>query len=149
MTTDLRESCPECGAAWTSGLSCEEMFHQVLAWEAEDFDLLSEHFLTVACYNLQHPAMFQEEAIDNLKGGLILRIDQNAQVSELRRRAAQKFNGSQRVLRPVNERHAVLNSWSMTIADVHATGRAEGAADRVRNWGRRVRTELHQNQKNK
>lgn len=149
MTSNRAESCPECGAVWNAGLTCEEMFHEVLAWEAEDTDLLSEHFLTVACYNLQHPAMFQEEAIENLRGGLILRIDQNAQVPELRRRAAQKFNGSQRVLKPLNERHPVLRSWSMTIADVHATGHPQGAADRVRNWGKRVRAEINQKPKNK
>ncbi|GEM46095.1 hypothetical protein DC3_17300 [Deinococcus cellulosilyticus NBRC 106333 = KACC 11606] len=118
------------------------MFHQVLVWEAEDADLLSEHFLTVACYNLQHPAMFQDSAIENLKGGLVLRIDQNAQVPELRRRAAAAYNGPQRVLKPVPERKSVLQEWHMTIAEVYANGEPLGAADRVRAWGKSTREDL-------
>jgi hypothetical protein len=44
--------CPECGAPGVSGTICWEML-----------ELLAEHFLTVASYNLQHPTQFTEAAL--------------------------------------------------------------------------------------
>ena len=55
------------------------------------------HFLTVACYNLQHPAWFTDEAIAGLRQGFIDHLDRGVPVAELRRRASAAVEGSKRV----------------------------------------------------
>ncbi len=57
--TQLPEArCPECDAPIVNGMTCWEMLGAILAWEYHDPELMAEHFLTVASYNLQHPAQF-------------------------------------------------------------------------------------------
>ncbi len=58
------ETCPECGARSVNGMNCWEQLGLLLAWEYDDPELQAEHFLTVAAYNLQHPAQFTDEALD-------------------------------------------------------------------------------------
>lgn len=53
-------TCPECGARRVEGMTCWEQLGMIIAWEADDPELLAEHFLTVATYNLQHPAQFTD-----------------------------------------------------------------------------------------
>lgn len=43
-------TCPECGAAWQNEQTCQDHFHQLLAWEAEYPDkTLAVHHLLVLC----------------------------------------------------------------------------------------------------
>ena len=135
-------SCPECGAFEVDGLDCWGQLGGVLAWEAHDPELAGEHFLTVACYNLQHPAQFTAAALDNLRAGLIAHLEQGVAIAELRRRASRAFEGAQRVLKPAAERRPVLRRWPLTIADVYLPAQPAGAADRVRAWAAAVRDGL-------
>ena len=135
-------TCPECGAAWAHGMTCWEQLGGVIGWESEDPELLAQHFLTVACYNLQHPAQFTDESIAWLRTSLIERLDRGTAVEELRRRASRVYEGSKRVLRPESERKPVLRSWRMTISDVYIPDQSQGAAARVRAWAAGIRDEL-------
>jgi hypothetical protein len=114
----------------------------LLAWEADDPDLRAEHFLIVASYNLQHPAQFTEEALANLRAGLIQRLDNGVAVSELLRRASRQFEGPTRVLKPASERQPVLRRWGVTIADVYLPDQPAGAAERARGWAAAIRREM-------
>ena len=134
--------CPECGAPAVEGLGCWQQLGAILAWEAHDAELAAEHFSTVACYNLQHPAQFTDAAMSGLRTALIDRLDHGVPVAVLRRRAAAVYGGSKRVLRPIAERRSVLRRWGMTIADVYIPERPGGAAERVRRWAATIRSEL-------
>lgn len=136
------ETCPECGAPRVEGIDCWGQLGAVLAWEAHDPELAAVHFLTVASYNLQHPAQFAEPALAGLRAGLIEHLDCGVPVSELRRRAAQAFGGAQRVLKPPAERNPTLRRWRSTIADVYLPERPAGAAERVRQWAGAIRADL-------
>jgi ankyrin repeat protein len=133
--------CPECGAARVDGLGCWEQLGMVISWEGDDPELLAEHFLTVATYNLQHPAQFTDRALAGLRAAFVDRLDRGVPVHEIRARIGRAAAGSTRVLRPEAERRPVPRAWSRTIADVCAPGR-EGAAARVREWAAAVRREL-------
>jgi len=135
-------SCPECGAPAVDGMTCSEQFGVVLAWEAHDPELAAEHFLTVACYNLQHPAQFTDEALGWLRAAVIDHLDSGRPVADIRRQAASGFQGKKRVLRKEADRRPVLRRWRMTIADVCLPERPEGAAERVRAWAAAIRSEL-------
>jgi hypothetical protein len=135
-------TCPECGAPLVDGMTCWEQLGAIGAWEFQDPELMAEHFLTVATYNLQHPAQFTDEALAGLRVALIDRLDQGVAVEELRRRAARAYAGKRRVRKAEAERRPVLRRWRMTIADVYIPDQPQGAAARVRAWAAAVRSDL-------
>ena len=135
-------ACEECGAPLVDGMTCWEQLGAILAWEYQDPELLAEHFLTVASYNLQHPAQFTDEALAGLSAAFIEYIDQGIPVKEVRRRMAQAYDGKRRVLKREVERQPVLRLWRMTIADVYLPDKPQGAAERVRAWAASIRAEL-------
>ena len=114
----------------------------VCAWEWQDPELAAVHFLTVASYNLQHPAQFTDEALAGLTAVYKEYLDRGLAVAEIRRRVGALAAGSTRVLRPPAERRPVLRRWPMTVADVYLPDQPQGAADRVRAWAAAIRREL-------
>jgi hypothetical protein len=134
--------CPECGAPRVDGLTCREQLGMLIAWEADDPELLAEHFLTVATYNLQHPAQFTDDALAGLRSVFMDRLDRGISLREIRRRVGRASAGSTRVLRPQAERRPVPRAWSRTIADVYLPDQPAGAAARVRAWAAAVRREM-------
>jgi hypothetical protein len=142
MTNKHADTCPECGAPAVEGLTCWEQLGALLAWESQDPELAAEHFLTVATYNLQHPAQFTDDAFAGLRTAFIAHLDDGLPVQEIRRRMADTYAGSRRVLKDAAERRPVLRPWHITIADVYLPERPEGAAARVRSWAAAVRQEL-------
>jgi len=135
-------ACPECGAPHLDGLACWEQLGRLITWEYEDDDLRREHFLTVASYNLQHPAQFTDEAIAGLRGAFVDYLDRGISIDEIRRRASAATAGAVRVRRDESARKPVRRSWSMTIADVYGRGQPIAAAERVRRWAAAIRREL-------
>ena len=137
-----QDTCPECDAPRVEGMNCWEMLGALGAWEFQDPELMAGHFLTVASYNLQHPAQFTDEALAGLRTAVIDYLDHGVSTVELRRRAARAYEGKRRVLKPEAERQPVLRQWAMTIADVYIPNHPEGAAGRVRKWGTSIRREF-------
>jgi hypothetical protein len=135
-------ACSECGAPMVNGLTCWEQLGAIGAWEFQDPELLAEHFLTVASYNLQHPAQFTDEAINGLRATFIERLDNGLTITEIRHRTATAYAGKKPVLKNQTERRPVLRRWRMTIADVYIPDQRQGAAERVRRWAAVIRSEL-------
>ncbi len=134
--------CPECGAKVVEGMSCWEQLGMIIAWEYNDPELQAEHFLTVAAYNLQHPAQFTDEAIAGLRTAFMERLEKNISLTWIRRRTARANEGSKRVRRPESERQIRQRHWHMTIADVYLPNQPQGAAGRVRAWAVAIRNEI-------
>ena len=141
-TSEAVASCPECGALHIDGLTCWEQLGAILAWEWQDPALQAQHFLTVASYNLQHPAQFTDEALAGLRALYVEHLDRGTPVAELRHRVGRLAEGSRRILKPENERRPVLRRWPMTVADVYLPDQPQWAADRVRAWAAAIRREL-------
>ena len=145
MTQDLnqaRGACLECGAPMVDGMTCWEQLGALLSWEGQDPELQAEHFLTVAAYNLQHPAQFTDEVLAGLRVALIDYLDHGVSAAKLRRRAAYAYEGSKRVLKAKADWRPVLRHWPLTIADVYLPNQPAGAAARVRAWGMSIRRTL-------
>jgi hypothetical protein len=136
------EFCSECGAPLVDNMSCWEQLGGIIAWEYDDPELLAEHFKTVACYNLQHPAQFTDEAIAGLKTALIEHLDKGLSVPDIRRRNSKSYEGNKRVLKDISKRCPVQRTWKMTISDVYIPHCPERAAERVREWAAAIREEL-------
>ncbi len=141
MDTDATV-CPECGAPQVDGMSCWEQLGLLIAWEYQDPELQAKHFLTVASYNLQHPAQFTDATLAGLRAVFIEHLDHGLTVEEIRRRVGRASAGNTRVLRDEDERQPVLRAWSMTIADVYTPDKPEGAAARVHRWATTIRNEM-------
>ena len=90
--------CPECGAPRVNDLTCWEMLGALLAWEYDDLELQAEHVLTVASYNLQHPAQFTEATRAGLQAVFIEHLDHGLAVAEIRRRVGKASAGAQGLL---------------------------------------------------
>lgn len=114
----------------------------LIAWEAQDPALAAEHFLTVASYNLQHPAQFTEAALSGLRAAYIDYLDRSVKIPEIRRRIGRVANGPQRVLKPEAERTPHLRNWTLTIDTVYLPDQPQGADVRVRAWAAAIRREL-------
>src|SRR5687767_2764050 len=112
-TIDGVGNCPECGAPVAAGMGCAERIGLLIAGEHDDPELAAEHFLTVATYNIQHPAQFTDEAIAGLRRLFEEHLDNGLAVSEIRRRVGQASAGTTRVLKPVSERRPVPRVWEM------------------------------------
>jgi hypothetical protein len=130
-----QSECPECGAA-QAPLTCRERLELLLAWEVDDEALRGLHFLTVASYNLQHAAVFTDEARAGLEDALDGYLDGRLTIADIRRRAS----GAARVHRPADEVRPRRRDWPMTIDAVAAPGQPAHAATRVLSWAESIRT---------
>ena len=139
---DKHDFCPECGAPMVDNMNCWEQLGGIISWEYDYPELLAEHFKTVACYNIQHPAQFTEEVIEGLKLTLIEHLDKGLSVAEIRRRTSLVYDGNKKVLKEESKRCPTLRKWDMTIANVYIPESPEKAAERVRSWAAHIRAEL-------
>lgn len=134
-------ACPECGGRRVDGLSCQEMFEALLAWEWQDPELGAMHFLTVSSYLLQHPAALTTDALSALRCSFAAVVDGAMTVEQVRAQHARLFAGERQALKPHHDIGPQGFAWSMTIADVYADGRPR-AATRVGRWAEVIRDEL-------
>jgi hypothetical protein len=58
----MPNTCSECGAVLQDESSCQEIFDSFLALEFEDPAYGEVHFLTVACFMIQHQR-YSDEAL--------------------------------------------------------------------------------------
>lgn len=139
--------CPECGAVQRQGLSCEEAFHQMLYWEAENPANGAVHHLMVTCYYLQHPRLYSPEGLvwamkllaDFLTGmaPAEMRTRMRAEVDSGHRRY--KIGGTPSSYGVY--RHPI--QWSYTAVRVVEAGAAHYLQS-VRHWAQALYTELRQ-----
>ena len=133
-------TCPECEATSLDGLDCQGMFGFLLAWEWQDPELLSVHFLTVSSYQLQPPASLTGIAVGGLQTAFARFLDGEVTTEQIQVQTARACDGAARVRRRPSDIQPRFRTWSVTVADVCAGGQ-DGAAARVRAWAQVVRTE--------
>lgn len=130
-------TCDECGAAEQRGLSCREQWDELIALEFSDAQAGSVHFLTVACYQLQHPQAFPLRTVarDGLRRALADVVLRDRPVTEVRDELARTHDGATRVRPGDGEDVAVAtpDRWSCTVADVGQPDAGLHVA-RVRQW---------------
>lgn len=134
--------CPECGAAWHDEKTCQDHFHQMLAWEWEHPAYWEVHHLMVLCYHLQHPSLYTPEG---LNGGIQLVADfveRGVTPQETRRqhRAAVDSGARTWKMKGTPASHGAYDppvQWTITAANVTAGG-ADNYCDNVRAWARSV-----------
>jgi hypothetical protein len=140
--SDRPSHCPECGAAWSEGLLCQDYFHQMLAWEIENPPLGEVHHLTVLCYYLQHPGLYSPEGLAGAKRLLADFLVRGLSPGQVRRRDRTALDSGKRKYRIAGspDAHGAYTRpilWTLTAADVVAGG-PNAYRDNVRAWAHSI-----------
>jgi len=141
------QQCPECGASWAGGQICEDRFHQMLYWEAENPSYGAEvHHLMVLCYHLQHPSLYSPNGLNEARRLLVEFVERGTSPVEVRQRNRDRVDSSKRNwnIKGTSASHGSYDppiQWTMTAADVVAGG-SESYCDNVRAWARLVNETL-------
>jgi hypothetical protein len=141
------QRCAECGAGWIDGQTCEDHFHQMLYWEAENPAYGAEvHHLMVLCYYLQHPSLYSPEGLSEARRLLVDFVERGLSPAEARQRNRARVDSSRRNWKikgtaASHGSYARAIDWKMTAADVVTSG-PDKYCDSVRGWAQSVSAAL-------
>ncbi len=127
-------------------LTCEDHFHQMLAWEQEFSALWEVHHLLVLCYHLQHPSLYSPEGLAGareLLDDFVLR-GQTTPAMRQRNRAALDSGNRKYKIKGTPASHGAYPQrppWTITAPDITAGG-PEKYIENVRAWGAAVQRAL-------
>lgn len=132
------EPCPDCGARFDGNKTCQSIFDAFLALEFSDPAYGEVHFLTVACFMIQHNR-YSDAALAWIRGMLQAYLEGNLPPSEIRRLATGEMNNAVRswkVLRSPDDRLLPKIAWRVMIADAaEQAGDATSYRRAMRLWG--------------
>lgn len=130
--------CPQCGAAWDSGLTCQDIFDDFLVHDYTDPGYGAVHALTVACYMVQH-GQYSDEGLRWIARQLRAILEEGMSADELREVATHDVQPGRtwKVNRGPDDPGLPPIRWSMTIVDVFARVRdADSYRAAIRAWAR-------------
>jgi hypothetical protein len=133
----MNPTCPECGAALRDYMTCQEIFDAFLVLEFSDPGYGDVHFLTVACFLIQHQK-YSDAGLIWIEKQLRAHMKDDILVEQIRRRAADAAASDERkwkFTRQPNESKLKPIRWSMTIGDVEAQYQDAGSyRSLMRKW---------------
>ena len=118
----MSDHCPECGAAISAEKTCQDIFDAFLALEFTDPGFGEVHFLTVACFMIQH-GRYSTEGLAWIQQQLRAHLEENVPVEHIRRKAGREANQANRtwkVTRQPGKPPLPKIAWSMTITDIES-----------------------------
>jgi hypothetical protein len=138
--------CPECGAKWEDGTTCQDDFHQMLFWEAEKPSLGVVHHLMVLCYHLQHPSLYSADGLENAKTLLIDFVVRGLSTERVRQQNRNQVDSGKRqwkvMARPNSHgTYRYPMTWTMTARDVVAGG-MDHYVENVQAWAKSMLASL-------
>ena len=139
--------CLECGAIFSEQATCQELFHQLLFWEAENPSLGVVHHLMVLGYHLQHPSLLSPEGLSEMIALLEAFVKQGASTDVVRKQNRSRLDSRQRkwkIKASASQCGAYRQPvhWTMTAGDVVAGG-ADNYVANVRRWAHSIHAAIH------
>ncbi|MGN6562096.1 MAG: DUF5946 family protein [Thermomicrobiales bacterium] len=131
-------TCPQCGAAFPPGETCETRFHLLLAREFEDPAYGIVHQFTVPCYMLQHNLYSRAGWLESR--ALLARFVQGLPPDIARQQLHRQVDSGQRAWNFTRGEKLAAGdqlAWTRTITDVRLDTAEHYCAD-VRAWAARV-----------
>jgi hypothetical protein len=138
-------SCPECGAEWGDGLTCQAAADQMEVWDFEHWDVAGEvHDLSGLCYHIQHPGLYSSEGLAEAISLIEAYVERGVSPAMVLRRNQARYRTRtwRWTPRGVPASYGKPIQWTMTAPDV-VKGGFDGCPDRVRAWARSVYRALH------
>lgn len=139
----METRCPECGANWSSGVTCQDHFYQFGYWELADMAQLGVvHHLMVLSYHLQHPSLYSPTGLAYAKGLLVDFVERGITPQQVRQQRRDQVDSGQRQFK-ITGTPAAYGSyeppmrWTMTAADVVAGG-TDHYVEYVRAWAQSI-----------
>jgi hypothetical protein len=140
--TIVSTTCAKCGAVLTEGKACQSIFDEFMAFEFTDPGYGRVHFLTVACYMVQHGG-YSDEAYVWMQSAFRNYLEEGYTTEMIRRNAARESGRIEGIRRPEDATTLPKVHWSMTIADVAARMHdAESYCKLVEQWGHATLQEM-------
>jgi Family of unknown function (DUF5946) len=134
---EMSDRCAECRAVLAEESSCQTIFDEFLSLEYTNPAYGQVHFLTVACFMIQH-GRYSDAALTWMQSMLRAALDEQLTAQQLRQRAAQGMDDATRswkVTRQADARPLPHVAWSTTIADVAQSMQdPEKYCDQVKQW---------------
>jgi hypothetical protein len=134
----MSEKCPLCGAKLSEGVACQSTFDSFLALEYSNPEYGEVHFLTVACFMIQHQR-YSDEALRWIEHALRAYLETGiptGQVVKDMERGADQVNRTWKINRQPGDPALPQVVWSMTIADVARQYHdPQSYRDLIRQWG--------------
>lgn len=131
------EKCSSCGAANIAGRSCENIFDEFLFLEFSNPEFGKVHFLTVACYMIQHNR-YSDEGLIWMEQKLRDYFEKKLTPEMIRIQTYKELNQKTRswkILRTEDHPLQFKASWSKTITDVAANYiNSESYCELVTQW---------------
>ncbi len=133
------ETCPDCGAIFTEGLTCESVFDQFLVLEFSNPAYGAVHMLTVACFMIQH-GRYSPQGLAWIAGALRDHLELGISSQEIRSEAVKTVDPAIRdwkVTRRPGDPPQAKVAWSMSILDVALNYEdAASYCEWVKRWAR-------------
>ncbi|BCL79383.1 hypothetical protein ccbrp13_18480 [Ktedonobacteria bacterium brp13] len=133
----MPERCAECGAVLSEGSTCQALFEEFLSLEYTNSAYAQVHFLTVACFMIQHER-YSQEALVWIQSTLRIYLEKELTGQQLRQLAAKGTVSATRtwkVIRQADAPSLPKIAWSMTITDVaQSIHDAERYCEQVKQW---------------
>jgi hypothetical protein len=138
----MSETCGKCGAVLPEGKTCESIYGEFLALEFVDPGYGKVHFLTVACYMVQHEG-YSDEAYVWVQSALRNYLEEGHTSEMIRAEAAQGIGRAKGIRRPADALSLPKIAWTMTISDVASRMHdAESYCKLIEQWGRTTLQEM-------
>lgn len=136
----VAHQCPECGAEWQDGKTCQDDFHQMLFWEAENPSYGTVHHLAVLCYHLQHPSLYSPEGLAEGLRLLVEFVERGTSTEDIRKRSKDRVDSGKRdwkIKATDASKGAYANPvrWTMNARDV-VLGGSDFYCENVQKWAR-------------
>lgn len=116
----MPNSCPECGAVLSKDSSCQTIFDSFLVLEFTVPGYGDVHFLTVACFMIQH-GRYSDEALIWVEKRLRANLEDGISAEQIRKQASNETDQSNRTWKITRQPGALFLpkiAWSMTIANI-------------------------------
>ena len=134
--------CPQCGAVLVRDRTCKSIFDEFLVLEFTDPGYGRVHFLTVACYMIQHEG-YSDEAYVWIQSALRDYLENGHTLKMIRQSAASGPGRTKGIVRPADARPLPKVTWSMTIADAAARMHdADSYCSLIEKWAKTVLQEM-------
>ncbi len=133
----MPECCPECGAVLPAGSTCQTIFDELQMLEFSDPAYFRVHFLSVACFMIQH-GRYSDEALAWIQEKIHIYLDRQLTNQQLRQLIANETSNATHLWKVTRQPDAPplpKVAWTMTIIDVAQNMRdAESYCEQVKQW---------------